>query len=291
MPTRPPISRRELLALLGAAGLTGLRLPAQPPTPAPLAARRFAQWGVQLYTVRDVAQANLDSTLAALAGIGYREVETHSYYGRSAADFRKALDAAGLTAPSAHVGINALETGLPALLETCATIGHRWLVVPSLPGSLRTPDGYKRVGETLGRAAEAARSAAVRIAYHNHDIDFAPVAGSTGMDLILQSAPREVTAELDVYWIVKAGHDPYAFLTKYSGRVTMLHLKDAGPDPERAMLDVGAGTIDWARLLPAARGAGVQHVFVEHDRPGDSLASVRASYTHLSRLGVLNGRE
>jgi sugar phosphate isomerase/epimerase len=267
------LSRREMLAALAAAGLGRF----VPPAPA------FARIGVQLYTLRSLSN-ELPATLAALSRIGYREVETHSYYGRTPADFRKLLDDAGLSAPAAHLGIEALESNLGAQLDACRAIGHKWLVVPSLPRSLRTEDGYKRVGDILGRAAGEARSAGVRIAYHNHDIDFAPIGGSTGMDLILAAAPADVAAELDVYWIVKAGHDPFVFLEKYGNRVKMLHLKDATAAPERAMRDVGAGTIDWARFLPRAEAAGVEHVFVEHDNPGEPLASVRASYEYLAKM-------
>jgi sugar phosphate isomerase/epimerase len=110
------------------------------------------------------------------------------------------------------------------------------------------------------------------------------------MALILGASPPEVAAELDVYWIVKAGGDPFDFMAKFPGRVKMLHLKDAGPAPELAMRDVGAGTIDWARLLPRAETSGVEHVFVEHDSPADALASVRASYQYLSSVSKTNGR-
>jgi sugar phosphate isomerase/epimerase len=94
-----------------------------------------------------------------------------------------------------------------------------------------------------------------------------------------------VAAELDVYWIVKAGGDPFAFLAQYPKRVRMLHLKDATAAPERAMREVGSGTIDWPRLLPLAEAAGVEHVFVEHDNPGaDPLMSVKSSFEYLSKL-------
>jgi hypothetical protein len=55
------------------------------------------------------------------------------------------------------------------------------------------------------------------------------------------------------------------------------------------MRDVGAGTINWTRILTTAQRDGVEHVFAEHDSPGDALASLRASYTHLSRIGVPSG--
>ena len=176
-----------------------------------------------------------------------------------------------------------LNNTLPKLLDDSVKIGHKWIVVPSLPG--RTADVYKRAGEQLAKAAAAAKSTGIRIAYHNHDVDFRPLGDTTGMDILLNASGPDVAAELDVYWIVKAGGDPFDFIAKHPGRVKMLHLKDASPAPELAMRDVGAGTIDWPRLLARADEAGIEHCFVEHDSPGDALASIRASYNYLSKIG------
>src|SRR5262245_48415760 len=59
--------------------------------------------GIQLYTVRRLMSTDADGTLAALSGIGYREVELAGLYGRTASDFRKLLDKHGLQAPATHI--------------------------------------------------------------------------------------------------------------------------------------------------------------------------------------------
>ncbi|HKS05973.1 MAG TPA: sugar phosphate isomerase/epimerase [Gemmatimonadaceae bacterium] len=281
-----PISRRDALALLGVAGIGGLSWHNS------LFRAPVTRWGVQLYTLRSIAGRDLEGTLKTLAEIGYREVETHTYYNRTAADIRKALDDAGLVAPSMHTNLNALTTNLPRLLEEANTIGHKWLIVASLPGSLTsTADGFKQAGEQLAKAAAAAKPAGIRVGFHNHAGEFKtfPVGEGgrevTGMDLLLQSSPADaVFVELDVYWIVKGGADPLAFLDKHRGRVKLLHLKDASAAPEIAMRDVGAGTINWPEVMKRADAGGAEHAFVEHDSPGDAVASVRASFEYLSKL-------
>jgi sugar phosphate isomerase/epimerase len=53
------------------------------------------------------------------------------------------------------------------------------------------------------------------------------------------------------------------------------------------MVDVGQGTIDFAAIFARSDEAGLQHYFVEHDRPGDDpIASVRRSYQHLASLDI-----
>jgi sugar phosphate isomerase/epimerase len=291
---RHSLSRREMLALLGTgsaaglASLTALVKIARGETPAPrsLLPAPITKWGLQLYTARSLLATDFDGTLKILGQIGYKEVESAGYYNRSPADFRKALDAAGLASPSCHLQGNtadALGANLQKTLDDCATIGHKWMVLASPPRGMSGADGYKQMGEMLSKGAAGAKSAGVRVAYHNHDADFRAIGDSNGMDILLSSS-SDVYAELDVYWIVKAGGDPFAFIDKHPGRVKMLHLKDASAAPEQAMRSVGAGTIDWAHLLPKAEKAGIEHAFVEHDNPGDAIASVRASYDYLSHL-------
>jgi sugar phosphate isomerase/epimerase len=269
-------TRRELLALLGVAGLGGWKF--SWPTAS------YDSLGVQLYTCRSLLTRDFEGTIKAIAAIGYREVETHDYFGRTPEAVRAVLDANGLKAAAAHVSIEALQRDLPALLANAKTVGHKWIIVPSLGGSYRTVEGYARAGTILSQAADEAADHGVRIGFHNHDVEFRMVEGQTGMDRLLAASSSQVGLELDVYWIVRAGGDPFAFIKQHADRVRALHLKDAGPSPDRKMLEVGAGTIDWPNLLKEAKAAGVEHVFVEHDNPTDALASITASYEYLRRV-------
>jgi sugar phosphate isomerase/epimerase len=251
--------------------------------------------GVQLYTLRDALGRDLDGTLAALSQIGYRNVEPFQnqpfqHFGKTAAEFRAVLDRHQLAAPSAHVPIAAFRASPERVLDDAAALGHNWVAVPWLDEKERTVDGYKRVAAELSRWGRLARERKVGMAYHNHDFEFAPIAGGsgaqqTGWDILRAEADGDlVKYELDVYWATKAGKDALAMITGEPGRVVMIHAKDATAAPERKMVDVGAGTIDFARIIREGRGAGVEGVFVEHDNPTDALGTARAGFTHLQPL-------
>lgn len=245
--------------------------------------------GVQLYTVRELMRRDPVSTLETLAEIGYREVEFAGYLGRPAAELRAVLDRVGLTAPSAHVPVAQLAgTEWRRTLEDAATLGHRFVTVPWLPAEdRRSADAWKRTAERFGRAAAEARAAGVRFAYHNHDFEFAPVDGIIPFDLLLaETDPALVDFQVDLYWMVRAGHDPLAYLNAHPGRFPMVHVKDSAGPPDHRMVDVGSGAIDFTRILAAFARAGTTHFFVEHDRPADPLASVRASHAYLSTLRI-----
>lgn len=249
--------------------------------PTPLTGRAI---GVQLYTLRSEMQRDVEGTLARVAGIGYREVEFAGYYDKSPADIRAMLGRTGLTAPAAHTPIEMLEANAAGVFDASKEIGHQYVVVPYLVETRRkTIDDYKRVAGSLNRLGTAANDKGLRLGYHNHDFEFVPIGGQVPFDTLLaETDPALVVMELDLYWATKAGHDPLQLFERHRGRFPLVHVKDSAGAPEHRMVDVGKGTIDFARIF-AAGGAGLRHRFVEHDNPDDAFTSITASYQHLAQ--------
>ena len=250
---------------------------------------RLDRVGIQLYTLRSLAARDLEGTLAAVAGIGYREVEFAGYFDRPARELRAVLDRLGLSAPSAHVAAAQLSgEARSRVLDDAAALGHRWVTIPWLPEEdRRSLDTWKRVAARFNEAGRAAAAAGLRLAYHNHDFEFREVGGAVPFEVLLaETDPSLVDFQVDLYWMVRAGHDPLAWLAAHPGRFPMLHVKDSAGPPEHRMVDVGRGTIDFARILGAFATAGARHFFVEHDRPQDPLESATTSYAHLKSLTI-----
>lgn len=241
--------------------------------------------GLQLYTVRSLMAEDVERTLESVAGIGYREVEFAGYFDRAPAELRTTLDNLGLAAPATHMGLGLFRDRLPEMLDVAATLGHRYLVLPSLPTEERESlDDYRRLADEMNGFGEACRAAGVRFAYHNHAFEFERVEGETPYDLLLdRTDPELVALEIDLFWTIHAGSDPLAYFEANPGRFHLCHVKDRTATGE--MVDVGAGEIDFPHIFDQSEQAGLVHYFVEHDSPGDPEASIRASYLHLSRLG------
>lgn len=257
------------------------------PGPSPLAAPpRLSPVGVQLYTVRAQMQADVEATLARVARIGYREVEFAGYFRRTPAEIRSALRANGLTAPSSHIPLEMTRDAeqWDRLLDDARVMGHRYLVVAWTPADLRrTLDDWRRIGELFNRAGERAHGHGIQFAYHNHDYEFVELDGRLPFDVLLESSdPNLVQVEMDLFWIRKGGQDPLVYFERWPERFPMVHVKDMTGDGR--MVDVGAGVIDWCRILGRARQAGIRHYFVEHDEPPDAFASITASYQALRAL-------
>jgi sugar phosphate isomerase/epimerase len=280
------LDRRSFLGSLGALALGVASRQPRGWLPAP-SLGRLDRIGLQLYTVRQAMQDDFEGTLEKVAAIGYREIEFAGYFDRRPRAVRAALDRCGLTAPSAHLPFDALGTDWSRTLQEAREIGHRYVVVPSIPEERRTADGAKRTSELFNRAGEEANTTGITFAYHNHDFEFARLDGRLMYDgLLAETDPNLVAFEMDLYWITKGGQDPLTYFARWPGRFPLVHAKDSSGAPRQEMVEVGRGTIDWKRIFARREQAGIRHVFVEHDHPADPFASIRASYEYLARLEV-----
>lgn len=59
---------------------------------------------IQVYSIRDAAEADFAGTMQALKEMGYSGVELAGTYGMTAVQIKEILDEVGLTLVSAHVG-------------------------------------------------------------------------------------------------------------------------------------------------------------------------------------------
>ena len=106
---------------------------------------------------------------------------------------------------------------------------------------------------------------------------------------------------MDLYWTTAGGADPVAYLKRFAGRYSSVHIKDmakrvrfAGDGGDAAqwielfpyIADAGTGVIDLAAILTEARRSGVRHFFVERDQSPTPEDTLRASYRYLSALRV-----
>ncbi len=268
------ISRRNSLALLGLlAGATAL--------PARATQHRIERAGVQLYTLRNAMALDAAATLAAVAAAGYSEVELAGTGNLNAEQFAQAFRNTALTAPSAHVPYDLIRDQPEELLAMAQVIGCKYLVLPWLSPELRNLRGYAAAIDLLNHFGDQCFKSGVQLCYHNHDFEFERCDGEVAYDRLLRECDRErVKFELDLYWVTHAGADGAAYLRADPERYPLCHVKDSSATGE--MVDVGQGVIDFAALFAA--GSGVRHYFVEHDNPGDALASVISSLQALKRI-------
>jgi len=250
--------------------------------------------GVQLYTVRNLAEKDLPGVLKQIGAIGFQQVETYwNVYTHPAKELRKMIDDAGLSVPSGHFDYDGFE----GKLDYAKQLGVNWMVCPMLPQNMQYSwDGFHAAANKFNEWGKQVASLGMRFAFHNHDYEFKPYNnGKTGYQVLLEETdPNLVFFEMDCYWITQSGNDPVEMLHKLGKRVRMIHLKDrkAGFPPSYDMeessshfTEVGHGSINWKAVIDTAQKMGIEYYFVEQDQsPGNPLDSIRASYKYIRTI-------
>jgi sugar phosphate isomerase/epimerase len=258
------------------------------------AAERVEHVAVQMYTLRHLfmplgdASMSLDEVLREVAAAGYTGIETFGPLEPPAAELRALLDKHGLQVCSAHVALESMESDLDAVIAYHKALDNDTLIVPWLHPDKRPQDaaGWAAFGRRLGELGARAAAQGMRLLYHNHDFEMAATNDETALDALLAAAePEHLGAEIDIAWVIRGGQDPLALLQRLAGRVPYLHVKDVAPEGENldegGHADVGAGTVEWDTILPAARAAGVEWLVVEHDEPHYPLQTLGAGAAYL----------
>jgi sugar phosphate isomerase/epimerase len=282
-------TRRDLLRLSALAAAAGCAL--RFPTAAFAASNTHLQYGVQLYTVRKEAQADLPNLLHALRQIGFTQIELHPLaFTQPAATLRQMVTDAGLNVPATHMSAKDLDTRI----DFAKQLGVQY-VVTGLPGPPTTLDDYRAVAARFNHWGAAVRDQGMEFAHYFHGHVFLPQQDSTGFhELIRNTDPNLVKLEVDIYWLVQAGQDPAAFLRTHRDRVRLLHIKDRLANAPTSFADdttadhfteVGSGTIPWPTLLKQARDQDIKYVFIDEDKTEiPVLESLRQSFTYLQTL-------
>ena len=284
------MDRRDFVRTLGAA----LALPAAAHAALPAPGAPRARIGIQLYTLRDAARQALAGTLAAIARIGYTDVElldSMQNFGMPAARLRPLLDRLHLRAPSTHLSGEAFDD-IERHFDDAHTLGHEYLVLASLPGERPTLDDYRRWADRLNAAGEAARRAKLWIAFHDEANDFRAIDGQVPYDVLVERTdPKLVRLQLDTGNAGVGGRDPLPYLERYRDRYWLFHIKDVPQLGASQDVELGKGVIDFARLLRGIPRIGEKHLFVEQESyPGAPIDSARRDYAYFAALRRKLGR-
>jgi sugar phosphate isomerase/epimerase len=240
---------------------------------------------LQLYTVRQLAAADLPGTLRAVAAAGYRAVELAGLPDTAPGELPRLLDEAGLRVVASHESIERLRDDADAVADRLAEVECPRVIVPWIPeADRRTAADVRLFAEVLGGFARRFAKREIRLGYHNHAFEFAPLGSTTVWDILLAELPPEVEIELDVYWVAVGGRDPVAEIQATASRVRLVHMKDlaAGTGPHDA--PAGEGILPFPEIIEEARAAGVEWYIVEQDEPREPLNDIGSAYRYLESL-------
>ena len=238
--------------------------------------------GVQLYSVRKPIDeqikngGSIASVLDSLASWGYTWVEAANYnyndgtfYGMTPADYKAAVEAAGLKSRSSHTTLGLSDEEMKSgnfaeklaqwdkLIADHKAAGIDYIVTPwsNVPETLAELDNYVKYQNAIGhKCAEAG----INYGYHNHSHEFQQVEDKDVMleYMIQNTDPDSVFYEMDVYWTMRGAASPVELFKKYPGRFRLLHIKDHR--------EVGqSGMVGYDAIFSNTDAAGTEGIVVE----------------------------
>ncbi len=267
---------------------------------------------VQVYSVRDSAEANLADTLRKIKEMGYDGVEFAGLYGYAPEYIKGLIDALELIPVSAHIPLDEMIADPDKTFAAYQTIGVKFAAVPYVTPERRPgAEKFEETIETIAKLGEIAKKYGITLLYHNHDFEFTKVDGEYGLDILYKRVPKEfLETELDTCWVNVGGEVPADYIAKYNGRTPVVHLKDffmsgklpkhlyalIGIDEEEKedepstfeFRPVGHGMQDMPAILAAAEASGAKYVVVEQDEPSMGLSrmdSIKTSREYLKSIG------
>lgn len=249
----------------------------------------LAQFGLQLYTLRDDLPKDPKGILKQVSSFGYKQIEGYEgpkglWWGMKNKEFKSYLDEIGLTMISSHCDTS---KNFDKKAAEAAEIGMKYLLSPWV-GPQKTLDDYKKIADNFNKLGDVCKKNGIKFAYHNHGYSFTEMEGQFPQDIFMQNTnPDTVDFEMDIYWVVVPGQDPVVWLQKYPNRFRLCHIKDrmktAAAGEENASTEVGAGSIDFKKILKAAEASGMEYYIVEQERYDGStpLKSAEASANYM----------
>lgn len=255
--------------------------------------------GLQIYTVRNELKNDLYGTLKILSDIGYTWLELAGYndglfYDKTPSELKKMIADLGMQIISSHanVEVKGVDMGnVEKIADAHAELGVKYVIQPWLTEERRvSADSYKTFAWELNRIGEIMKKNGLQFGYHNHAFEFLNVNEQIAYDLLLSNTEREnVIFEMDLYWVIKGGADPVDYFNKYPGRFELFHVKDMEADEDNYFIEVGKGTIDFARIFANAEQAGMKYFFVEQDKCKNHkpLESIKISFEYLNKANFI----
>lgn len=271
--------------------------------------------GLQLYSIREDMEKDMDAALGKVKEMGYDYVEFAGYFGKSAEEVKALLDKHGLECVSVHQGYDVFLNDEKASIDYLKTIGAKFCAVPWMDVKKHKSGGdFENTVAEFNKVGKALKDAGIQLLYHNHDFEFERYEDKFLLDWLYDSIDEDILkTEIDVCWVRYAGYDPADYIRKYTGRSPIVHLKDfecknfnmgpvyaliddSGKEGKKASKEeagfmfkpVGYGVQDIPAVLAAAEDAGADIVIVEQDQSPErpAMEAAKMSREYLKKLGL-----
>lgn len=234
------------------------------------------EYGLQMYSVRDITQENLADAVAKVAKIGYKLIEFAGFFGNSADAVNAMLRENGVRVSGTHSSLNDLVNDYEATLAFHKAIGNANYIIPG--HDLSTREKLDAFIEQVNRLQPMLEKEGIALGYHNHDHEFKP--NNDGQIIYDELVKRtNLWLEIDTFWAYAGGKDPVAMMEALKDRLRFIHIKDGFANREGAPL--GQGTAPVKAVYAKAKAMGIPMIVESETLKPDGLTEAQICFDFL----------
>lgn len=275
--------------------------------------------GVQLNTLRnEISRIGLYEALKQMRALGFSAVEVSwlPMTPENIAQLQKAVADFGLEVAALGCGLqdispeikypgDTLQNNFDKIVEDCKTIGCRIVRIGSMPlAYCASPEKMLECGDIMEGYAARLAEHGIELHFHGHSFEFYRFNGEPIMTHI-RNRTKHLKFELDSHWMWRGGVDPVKYLPEFTGRVSILFLKDykiglldtsikwkLGEEHNmfgsiEQFAEVGEGVLDFPAIIQAGLETNVRYFLLEQDETYGKSAfdSLKISRDNLIKMG------
>ncbi|MBR0462820.1 MAG: sugar phosphate isomerase/epimerase [Clostridia bacterium] len=234
------------------------------------------EYGIQLFSVRDMTEKDLDGALRQISELGYSSVEFAGFFGHSAKDVKAMLDRYNLKVSGTHTGWQEVAEHFDETVEYHKIIGNKNIIVPG--ADLRDQKKLDAFVEMANEFQPKLAKEGISFGYHNHAHEFRPNEdGSMIHDQIVYRTNLDI--EIDTYWAYVGMKNPLALMERLKDRLKVIHIKDG--DAEGNGKPLGMGTAPVAQVYKKAVEMGIPMVVESETLTPDGMTEARICIEYL----------
>ena len=265
-----------IILLLGAVGYFFTKKPAEP-IKTEVAGNFRKNIGLQLYSLRNQTNVNLDSALQFAKDQGITDVELAGFANLTPEEFKAKLEMYSLKPSGGLFGFEEFRDSIDKMIAIGKLFDLKYMGCAWIPhkSDTITLDEIKEAVRVFNFAGQKLAEQGIQFIYHNHGYEYVPYEDGTYFDyLYTNTDSSNVQFELDIFWATHGGQDPVATLKKYGKRIPVMHIKDmdksvignlTGKEDVEKDVAWGTGKIDIKGCLITGKESGVKHFYLEDE--------------------------
>ena len=239
------------------------------------------EYGIQLYSIRDLLKADYKKALETVAAQGYKLVETIVVPEVPAEDVAAWCKELGLKVSGTHTGAAWLTPeNIEKTIADHKAMGCNLLIIPG--HNISTKEKVDELVDIINTVQPILEKEGITLAFHNHSREFLPNEdGVITYDELLNRTT--VKLEIDTYWAYNAKKDPVELMEQLKDRLMAIHIKDG--DAEGHGYPLGMGTAPVKAVWQKAKELGVPMIVESETQTPDGPTEAQICIDFLKAQG------